>query len=65
MSRVTAPPWVEAGGSGTLECEWLLQGDSLYSVKWYQGLREIYRYTPSARHPVMIFPNTNLVVDVS
>ncbi|KAF2367838.1 Immunoglobulin-like domain [Trinorchestia longiramus] len=65
VTQVKAPHWLEAGGSGTLECEWQAEGKRLYSVKWYQGIKEFYRYTPSAHEPMLTFPNTNLTVDIA
>uniref|UniRef100_A0A182VUG9 Ig-like domain-containing protein n=1 Tax=Anopheles minimus TaxID=112268 RepID=A0A182VUG9_9DIPT len=33
-----------------------MDGESLYSVKWYKGRREFYRYTPKESPPMKIFP---------
>lgn len=37
----------------------------MYSLKWYQGAQEFYRYTPTAPQPVQIFDPPTLDVDVS
>ena len=66
VTNVQVPEMVKVGEDGMLKCEWNLDGETLYSVKWYQGLKEIYRYTPSKEQkPIQIFNNTYLKVDVS
>lgn len=57
------PETVEAGGEGDLECSWEEDSDNIYSIKWYQGAHEFYRYTPTAAHPVQIFDPPTLDVD--
>ena len=64
VTNVQVPPIIEVGKDGLLRCEWNLDGETLYSVKWYQGLKEIYRYTPSKQQPIQIFSNDFLQVDV-
>ena len=39
-----------------LNCYYDLEGDSLYSVKWYKGRREFYRYTPKENPAMKVFP---------
>ena len=36
----------EVGHSLSLECDYQLEGDSLYSLKWYRDDREFFRYIP-------------------
>ena len=59
------PIWVKRGESVLLYCHYNLDGDPLYSVKWYRGQLEFYRYSPSENPPAKIFPFTNLKIDVS
>lgn len=63
ITRVTVPQTVEVGGAAELDCEWEQEGDTMYSIKWYQGSNEFYRYTPSTQHQVQIFDPTTLDVD--
>ncbi|VEN48470.1 unnamed protein product [Callosobruchus maculatus] len=37
------PPAVVQGSKVTCKCLFDLEGDKLYSVKWYRGAREFYR----------------------
>ena len=37
---------VEAGHMLNLECDYKLEGDTLYSLKWYRDDKEFYRYIP-------------------
>ena len=40
----------EVGHSLSLECDYRLEGDSLYSLKWYRDDREFFRYIPQGDH---------------
>ncbi|KAK9507847.1 hypothetical protein O3M35_007621 [Rhynocoris fuscipes] len=55
------------GGSTVLECIFDLQGESLYSVKWYKDGAEFYRFTPRDNPPAQMFPvpGVNVKLDAS
>ncbi|EDW03641.1 GH10395 [Drosophila grimshawi] len=38
-----------------LKCFYDIEDDSLYSVKWYKGRREFYRFTPKETPPMKVF----------
>ncbi|XP_045137549.1 uncharacterized protein LOC123519905 isoform X4 [Portunus trituberculatus] len=63
ITKVKVPAAVEIGGAAELDCEWEREGDTMYSIKWYQGSTEFYRYTPSAQKQIQIFEPTTLDVD--
>jgi len=46
-----------------LECNYDLQGDSLYSVKWYRNGQEFYRHIPTDRPQTVVFRQAGLIVD--
>ena len=48
-----------------LECLYDLEGDSLYSVKWYRNGQEFYRHIPTDRPQTVVFRQAGLIVDVS
>ncbi|KFB49151.1 AGAP009267-PA-like protein [Anopheles sinensis] len=54
--QVTVPPAVRRGDTATFHCYYEMDGESLYSVKWYKGRREFYRYTPKESPPMKTFP---------
>ncbi|XP_062141997.1 uncharacterized protein LOC133850054 isoform X2 [Drosophila sulfurigaster albostrigata] len=53
--RVRVPHAVKRGEKAILKCFYDIEDDSLYSVKWYKGRREFYRYTPKETPPMKVF----------
>lgn len=65
VSLQVDPPSVSRGQSATFICTYDLQGAPLYSVKFYRGVREFYRYSPSEVPTGKIFQFPGFNVDVS
>lgn len=65
VQLVVEPPAVRRGQHATLRCLYELDDSPLYSVKFYRGLREFYRYSPSQLPSKKIFPFPGINVDVS
>ncbi|KAL1398690.1 hypothetical protein pipiens_002346 [Culex pipiens pipiens] len=65
LALVIKPPWVRRGQEAQLHCQYEMEGAPLYSVKWYRGTLEFYRYSPFENPPAKIFPFTGIKVDVS
>ncbi|KAK6638393.1 hypothetical protein RUM44_008822 [Polyplax serrata] len=65
VTMTIEPPYVENGRHATLSCLYELEGDPLYSVKWYRGTFEFYRYSPSENPPKKIFTYPGFHVDLS
>lgn len=60
------PSAVLVGETVTLECSWDLEvEETLYSVKWYRGREEFYRYIPKELPHTRVFPQRGIDVDVS
>lgn len=59
------PRVVEYKKSSTLRCTYDLENDILYSVKWYRGINEFYRYAPGDNPVVKSFPIQEISVDLS
>ncbi|XP_055698702.1 uncharacterized protein LOC129799092 [Phlebotomus papatasi] len=59
------PAWVRRGQSAQLHCRYEMKGAPLYSVKWYRGNLEFYRFSPFDNPPAKIFPYTGIKVDMS
>lgn len=63
--RVRVPHAVKRGEKAVLKCSYDIEDDSLYSVKWYKGRREFYRYTPKETPPMKVFHFPGVKVRVS
>ncbi|KAE8747796.1 hypothetical protein FOCC_FOCC005408 [Frankliniella occidentalis] len=48
LLHVSVPPVLLRGETASLQCEYELGGDRLYSVQWYKDDDEIYRFVPRA-----------------
>jgi hypothetical protein len=46
-------------------CSYDLEGDPLYTVKWYKGRSEFFRYVPKELPHTRVFPYPGINVDVS
>ena len=53
------------GDKATLICQFDMEGDTLYSVKWYKNDQEFYRYVPNDRPKLQVFKTEGIQVDVS
>ncbi|XP_017772957.1 PREDICTED: cell adhesion molecule 2-like [Nicrophorus vespilloides] len=50
--------------SARLECHFDLDGETLYSVKWYKDGNEFYRFVPRNMPPAQVFPLPGVTVDM-
>lgn len=48
-----------------LECGYDLEGDELYSVKWYKDNVEFYRFMPSYKPSAQMYSLSGVFLDVS
>lgn len=65
MTEVKIPNHIMRFKSALLGCRYSLDGESLYSVKWYKDGHEFYRYVPRNKPPGQAFPLPGINVDVS
>ena len=65
VNLTVIPPTVRKGRNASLLCQYDLEGAPLYSVKWYRGNFEFYRYSPGEKPAFKIFPYSGIYVDVS
>lgn len=63
--RVTVPEAVRMRETITLQCAFDLEGEPLYTVKWYKGNKELFRYIPKEHPNSKVFPLAGIDVDVS
>ncbi|XP_011189969.2 uncharacterized protein LOC105216915 [Zeugodacus cucurbitae] len=64
MTEVKIPNHIMRFKSAELGCRYNLDGESLYSVKWYKDGHEFYRYVPRDKPPGQAFPLPGVNVDV-
>lgn len=63
--HLKAPQAVRRGENVRFTCQFDLEGDPLYAVKWYQSSKEFYRYVPKEVPPTKVFHLPGVNVDVS
>lgn len=63
--RVSVPAAIRRGDNANLICHYDMEGAVLYSVKWYKGKREFFRYTPKENPSLKAFPLLGITVEVS
>ncbi|XP_032582957.1 uncharacterized protein LOC6613662 [Drosophila sechellia] len=56
---VMIPQAVKRGSNALFTCNYDMENDTLYSVKWYKGKREFYRYTPKENPAMKVFAMTS------
>ncbi|XP_043204507.1 uncharacterized protein LOC122371840, partial [Amphibalanus amphitrite] len=57
MVNSNIPVYKQVGEETTLLCDYDLEGDSLYSVKWYKDDVEFYRYMPKNNPAKLVYPD--------
>uniref|UniRef100_A0A023G616 Putative neural cell adhesion molecule l1 n=1 Tax=Amblyomma triste TaxID=251400 RepID=A0A023G616_AMBTT len=63
MIEVSVPSRPTRGSTVKLECIYDLEGDALYSVKWYKDQQEFFRFVPMDRPTKRIFRVKGLTVN--
>ncbi|VVD02711.1 unnamed protein product [Leptidea sinapis] len=64
--QLSVPEAVGVGSSATLGCRWALDtGEALYTVKWYHGAQEFFRFVPKEMPNTRVFSQTGISVDIS
>ncbi|XP_054268757.1 uncharacterized protein LOC128990421 [Macrosteles quadrilineatus] len=58
------PQAVLTGSTATLLCRYDLEGDLLYTIKWYKGRDEFFRYVPKEHPHTRVFPLPGVIVDI-
>ncbi|CAL1265151.1 unnamed protein product, partial [Larinioides sclopetarius] len=62
--NISVPGAVPVGEPVWLKCDFDLEGDDLYSVKWYKNHVEFYRYQPRDRPPGQTYRLAGTFVDL-
>ncbi|XP_046742475.1 uncharacterized protein LOC124409105 [Diprion similis] len=61
--RITVPAMVRSRDSALLTCDYDLEAAYLYSIRWYLGDEEFYRFVPREDPPQAIFSVRDMQVD--
>ena len=64
LTKFNIPSHAINGEDLVLECEYDLEGDHLYSVKWYRNGQEFYRHIPTDNPQTVVFSQPGLVLNV-
>lgn len=65
LLELTVPSHKLVGQEVKLICRFDMEGDTLYSVKWYRNEQEFYRFVPNDRPKLQIFPQKGIRVERS
>ncbi|GLH14196.1 Uncharacterized protein GBIM_18588 [Gryllus bimaculatus] len=63
LVEVRIPKHTVRDQEARLECNFDMEGEALYSVKWYKDGNEFYRYVPRDDPPAQLFPLPGVTVD--
>lgn len=63
--HIRVPLYIRNGDDALLMCNYNLENDTLYSIKWYKGRREFYRYLPKENPAIKLFPIPGIMVEVN
>ncbi|CAL1686787.1 unnamed protein product [Lasius platythorax] len=63
VSLEVVPEVVQRGQEAILRCHYDLENAPLYSLKWYRGRHEFYRFSPSEDPPTKTFNISGIYVD--
>ena len=64
LTRTEVPNYGILNREAVLGCEFDLENDTLYSVKWYKDGHEFFRYRRDMERPMIIFPLSGVTVNV-
>ncbi|XP_059611092.1 uncharacterized protein LOC132258014 [Phlebotomus argentipes] len=62
--KISVPEAVADGDTVTLSCQYDLENDALYLVRWYRDAEEFYRYVPKEEPPARVFEIAGVSVDL-
>jgi len=63
LTETQLPSHAIRGEDVILQCSYDMEGDKLYSVKWYRNGKEFYRHIPSDNPSTAVFRQPGLYVD--
>ncbi|KAG8193663.1 hypothetical protein JTE90_024026 [Oedothorax gibbosus] len=64
LKHLRIPPSNPSGRDAVLTCEYDLENEVLYSVKWFHNDQEFYRFAPREEPDTMFFPSNGIKIDL-
>ncbi|XP_065213523.1 cell adhesion molecule 2-like [Planococcus citri] len=65
LIKVVVPEYIYVNKPASLECQYDLENDKLYTVQWYKDNDEFYRYVPKYVPPHISYRIDDIKVDIS
>ncbi|KAJ9579884.1 hypothetical protein L9F63_004486, partial [Diploptera punctata] len=65
LNEVRIPMHTVRHQDARLECHFDLEGEALYSVKWYKDGNEFFRYVPKDQPPIQLFNLPGVTVEIT
>lgn len=59
------PEIIENGHEAILRCHYEPENTPLFTLKWYRGNYEFYRYQPNENQKMIAFEHPHIQIDVS
>ncbi|XP_045107120.1 uncharacterized protein LOC123502030 [Portunus trituberculatus] len=63
ITKVEVPRYLIVGKQATLRCHLALEGDVLYSLKWWKDGKQFYQYIPQNNPPNVVFTVPGITVN--
>ncbi|XP_042882919.1 uncharacterized protein LOC122259970 [Penaeus japonicus] len=63
VTEVEVPRYLIVGQSATLRCHVALEGEVLYSLKWWKDGRQFYQYIPQNNPPAVVFTVPGITIN--
>ncbi|KAA0188394.1 hypothetical protein HAZT_HAZT007321 [Hyalella azteca] len=64
LVEVKVPRYRTCDSEARLSCHYSLEGETLYSLKWYKGDSQFYQYIPGNPQPKTYFKVPGVNVDI-
>lgn len=63
VTEVEVPRYLVVGQSATLRCHVALEGEVLYSLKWWKDGKQFYQYIPQNTPPAVVFTVPGITIN--
>ncbi|XP_068241267.1 uncharacterized protein [Palaemon carinicauda] len=63
ITEVDVPRYLVVGQKATLRCHFALDGEVLYSLKWWKDGKQFYQYIPDNKPPSVVFTVPGITVN--